>query len=75
MIIEIIMETSEILGQIGAKIKAMREERKMTQQDLASLCDFETSNLSRIESGRSNVTIGTLHKIAKAFNVAIKVLL
>ena len=66
------METNEILKELGRNIKNIREEKGMTQQELASLCDFETSNMSRIEAGRSNFTVGTLNKIATSLGIKIK---
>ena len=66
------METNEILKQLGRNIKTIREEKGMTQQDLALSCDFETSNMSRIEAGGSNFTVATLNKIANSLSVDIK---
>ncbi len=43
----------------------------LTQQDLASRCDFEKSSLSRLEAGRTNPTIWTLYKIASAMNISV----
>ncbi|MDP4269473.1 MAG: helix-turn-helix transcriptional regulator, partial [Bacteroidota bacterium] len=42
------------------------------QQDLAAKCNFEKSNLSRIEAGRTNLTIKTLFKISQALDVSLK---
>ena len=57
---------------IGQKIRNVRELLGMSQQDLAAKCNFEKSNLSRIEAGRTNLTIKTLYKISIALNVSIK---
>lgn len=43
----------------------------MSQQRCASICDFEKSNLSRIESGRTNPTLLTLRKISIALGVKL----
>lgn len=61
----------ELLVEIGKKIKAIRRDHNITQQHLADLCNFEKSNLCRIESGRSNVTIKTLLTISTALEVDI----
>lgn len=66
---------SKVLIKIGLKIKQLREEKKISQQDLAAACNFEKSNMSRIESGRNNLTIGTLLKIGKALDVDLKTLI
>lgn len=57
--------------QIGLRIKELRNSKSMQQQDLAAACNFEKSNMARIESGRVNVTVGTLLKIAIALDVSI----
>jgi transcriptional regulator with XRE-family HTH domain len=62
---------SEIFKKIGLKIKLLRIERKISQQDLAAACNFEKSNLARIESGRTNPTVATLLKICKVLDVPI----
>jgi transcriptional regulator with XRE-family HTH domain len=61
----------EILIKIGFRIRAIREEKNISQQDLAAACNFEKSNMSRIESGRTNLTIGTLLKISEALDVKL----
>lgn len=65
------MNSPEISKKIGQKIKSLRLEQKISQQDLAAACNFEKSNLARIESGRTNPTVGTLEKISQALNVPI----
>jgi putative transcriptional regulator len=56
---------------IGKRIKTLREERKIAQQDLAAKCNIEKSNLSRLESGGTNPTIYTLQKIAVNLNITL----
>ena len=65
------MEKAALLKLLGKRIKEIREQKGVTQQELAALCNFEKSNLSRIEAGRSNVTIHTLNKIATSLKVSI----
>jgi transcriptional regulator with XRE-family HTH domain len=64
----------EFQKKLGERIKALREKKGISQQELASLCDFEKSNMSRIEAGRTNPTIGTLLKISYALNINVTVL-
>lgn len=66
------MDEKEFLVKIGERIKTLREKRKMEQQDLAAACNFEKSNMSRIEAGGSNMTFRTLLKISKALNIKVK---
>jgi transcriptional regulator with XRE-family HTH domain len=43
----------------------------MTQNDLAVQCNFEKASMSRIESGKSNMTLLTLKKISLVLEVEI----
>jgi DNA-binding XRE family transcriptional regulator len=68
-IIKCLMDKSEYLKSIGHKIKLIRESKGITQQKLAADCNFEKSNMSRIEAGRTNPTIYTLYTISLALEV------
>lgn len=65
------MDKSELQEKIGQRIKELREAKGISQQELASLCDFEKSNMSRLEAGGTNPTIYTLFKISKALSVKL----
>ena len=56
---------------IRKRIKEIRESAGKTQQDIADFCDFEKSTISRIEAGRTNITIKNLYKLSKALNVKV----
>ena len=56
---------------IGKRVKKLREERKIPQQDLAAKCNIEKSNLSRLEAGGTNPTIYTLKRIADNLEVSL----
>jgi len=45
----------------------------MTQHELAFQCNFEKASMSRIEAGRTNITIRTLYKIAQALETDLHV--
>ena len=59
-------EKDQLLVKIGIQIKSLREQKKISQQYLAALCNFEKANMRRIEAGRTNPTIYTLYKISQA---------
>ncbi len=69
------MDKSEYLKIIGLNIKQIRVSKGISQQKLAADCNFEKSNMSRIESGNTNPTIYTLYNISVALGVDIKELL
>jgi len=63
------MDNQHFLAFLGAKIKELRTKKKISQQELAALCEFEKASMSRIESGRTNLSILTLKKISNALDV------
>ncbi|MEG0807835.1 MAG: helix-turn-helix transcriptional regulator [Alistipes sp.] len=62
--------TEEIL-RISHRIRELRKKRKLTIQELAYRCDIERSNMSRIEAGRTNITLKTLCVICKALEISL----
>lgn len=69
------MEFPNEIQLIASNIKTYRQKKNLSIQELAYRCDMERSCMSRIESGRVNVTIKTLCKIAQALDVDVKELL
>ncbi|MDB5226901.1 MAG: transcriptional regulator [Bacteroidota bacterium] len=67
-----LMTDEKLKIRLGKKIKELRESKGFTQLDIATICDFEKTSISRIEGGRTNVTLGTLNKLSKALNVDLK---
>ncbi len=65
---------NSLMSSLGKRIQNLREEQGLSQVDLAAkmLGKFDTTNISRIESGRTNPTILTLYRIAKALDVQLK---
>jgi transcriptional regulator with XRE-family HTH domain len=56
---------------VGKNIQKIRESKGISQQELAAKCNFEKSNMSRLEAGRVNPTLSTLEKVAKALDVSL----
>ncbi len=54
--------------ELGKKIKRMRLNRGLTQEQLAEAVDISQRTLSGIEIGENFVTAETLDKIIKALN-------
>ncbi len=57
---------------IGKAIKQTRKERQLTQEELGKLIGVQKSQISRLESNASNVTIDTLMRVFKALKAKIK---
>ena len=68
------MEKSELLKVVGKKIQELRIEKGLSQVDLVGLIEgnIDTTNISRIESGRTNPTLYNLYRISQALEVPLK---
>jgi len=60
---------SPFLRKVGAKVKALRDERRWSQQELATRSGINRVYLSGIERGIRNFTILHLTKLARALHV------
>ncbi|MBP6128235.1 helix-turn-helix transcriptional regulator [Flavobacterium sp.] len=65
------MLNHSIQVKIGKQIQKLRELKGLSQQDLAAKCNFEKSNMSRLEAGRVNPTLSTLEKVAISLDVTL----
>lgn len=63
------------LSAIGSRIKAARESKHLTQDDLASIVDLSSTHISVIERGVKPPKLETFVKIANALSVSSDTLL
>lgn len=61
-----------LVKALGARIRELRLERDMSQEDLANEADIPLSQIGRIERGENNPTISSLYVIATALKVDLK---
>ena len=55
--------------KIGKNLYRVREDRLMTQQELADAADLNLSTVMRIENDRVEPRFSTIRKLAKALDV------
>lgn len=60
---------------LGLRVKELRAEKKITQEELADRCDLFRTYMSRIESGLANPTLTVLHTLARGLEVSLLELL
>ena len=60
---------------LGNKIKLYRENKKMTQNDLANILEVSSGTISKYESGALEPNIESLKKLADLFGITIDELL
>lgn len=63
------------LSPIGSRIKAARENKKITQEELAALLDMSTTHISVIERGVKPPKLETFGRIANVLGVSSDYLL
>jgi len=64
------LSEEEFLKKLGLKIKAIRTAKGLSLDQLATGYRFDKASLSRLEAGKSNITLKTLFKLSLALNVA-----
>ncbi|MCP4493536.1 MAG: helix-turn-helix domain-containing protein [Gammaproteobacteria bacterium] len=60
-----------ITNLVGTKIRAIRCEHNLTQQQLSALAHVSRATLATIEKDNSNPSLAVVHKIACALKVSI----
>lgn len=66
-------EEADAEVRLAVAVAQAREQAGLTQADLARMLHTKQSNVSRIERGAQNVTIGTLEKIARALHRRLEI--
>ena len=61
----------DFINKLGSKIRQLREEKNISQQILADMCNMPKSSIGRIERAEVSVTIKSLIKISNALEVEI----
>jgi transcriptional regulator with XRE-family HTH domain len=59
----------EVKKAFGARLRALRKARKLSQEKVALRCGLDRSYLGQIERGESNVSLINIHRIAEALEV------
>lgn len=59
------------LQKLGSRIKALRDERNITQGELASVCEFNRNYIGMLERGERNPTYITLLRLASKLGVPL----
>lgn len=62
------------LNGLGSRIRKLRQDRNITQEQLAEMVDISVNFMSLIENGR-NMSVETLVKIANSLGVTVDCLL
>ena len=65
------MSEEEIIKKIAFNIKVERMRKNLTQFQLAEMIDVQEKYIGKVESGKQNLTIKTLIKLANALDIKL----
>lgn len=68
------MTTEEALTIIGRRIRLIREQLNISQEQLAELVGVSQTNLSRYEAGEVDIPLTRLVRLSKVLHVEVSVL-
>lgn len=65
------LEEKLFIRDFGMNLRALREERNLSQTKLEAIAGLSKNQVWRIENGEVNTTISNLKLLAKALNVEV----
>lgn len=66
---------ANISSKLGLNMKRIRTKKNMSQGDIARALEVDRGYISNIESGKKNLTLATIQKLANALGVSADELL
>ena len=66
------MTKKKILIAFGDRVRELRKEKGLSQEELSFEADLHRTYIGMIERAEKNLTLTNIEKIAKALNVDIK---
>ncbi len=57
--------------RLGVRLKELREERDLTQEQAAELAGLHAKHIGVVESGKTNATFATIVALAYAYEVSL----
>lgn len=61
-----------IASRFGQRIKALRTEQGLSQEKFSISIDMDRTYYASVESGKRNISINNIEKIAKGFNISLE---
>jgi transcriptional regulator with XRE-family HTH domain len=62
----------DILKEFGQKVLHYRRKKNLSQEHLAELASLHRTYIGQIETGKRNIALKNIEKLAKALGVSIK---
>lgn len=65
---------TDVLQQLGIKVRKLREAMGLSQEDFANRCGFDRTYISMIERGKRNISLLNLIRVANGLNTSVSTL-
>jgi transcriptional regulator with XRE-family HTH domain len=69
-----VISDSEILKKFGVRVRQLRKQKDISQEELAHRADLHRTYIGMIERAEKNITLLNIEKIAKALDVEVNAL-
>lgn len=63
--------SEEILNRFGYAVRRIRQDRRISQEQLADMCGLHRTYISDVELGKRNVSLENIEKMALAFDMTM----
>ena len=61
-----------IKEKFGERVREIRKERKISQEELADLAHLDRTYVNSVENGKRNISIENIEKIVKALDCTLQ---
>ncbi|WP_328187439.1 helix-turn-helix domain-containing protein [Marinobacter sp. OP 3.4] len=65
-------KNEQFLIDFGERVRELRKEKGLTQENVARLCGFQRPYLSDVERGRRNISAKNMSRLAATLGVDLK---
>lgn len=66
------MTKIDIRKKFGRRLKKIRKELKLSQEELAKISDLHRTYIGSIERGDQNISLENVYKLSKALKMSLK---
>jgi transcriptional regulator with XRE-family HTH domain len=63
---------TDVLKQFGKRVRELRQEKGVSQEELAELSGFHRNYIGMLERGERNISLKNIAIIAKTFKLSVK---
>ena len=68
----IVIENESYPSRVGKRIKELRENRKLSMEEVSNILNISKKRISEIEMGAEDCSLGIIYKLSRYMGVTIK---